>query len=128
MDTQTERIALRLMDLTSLNDEGARRAAQILLERGAGCVVITLGARGALLHDAHRSLLIPTFNAGAVVDTSGAGDAFNGGFVAALAEGLALPEALRFASAVAGISVTRPGTASSMPSRAEVEALLAASH
>src|SRR3546814_18364570 len=63
-------------------------------------------------------------DAGAVVETTGAGDAFNGGLAVALTRGLAPREAVRFANAVAGISVTRAGTASSMPSRDEVEALL----
>ena len=60
-----------------------------------------------------------------MVETAGAGDAFNGGFAAAIAKGLSPLEATRFGCAVAGISVTRPGTAPSMPSLAEVEALLA---
>ncbi|MBC7143639.1 MAG: ribokinase, partial [Rhodobacteraceae bacterium] len=67
------------------------------------------------------------FVAGPVVETTGAGDAFNGGFAAALARGAGPIEAVRFGCATAGISVTRPGTAPSMPSRAEVEALLAGS-
>ena len=61
---------------------------------------------------------------GKVVDTTGAGDAFNGGFAVALSEGMPIEAALRFASATAGISVTRPGTAAAMPSRAEIDALL----
>lgn len=61
---------------------------------------------------------------GPAVDTTGAGDAFNGGFACALAEGHGLDDALRFATAVAALSVTRPGTAASMPDRDEVEALL----
>ena len=59
-----------------------------------------------------------------VAETTGAGDAFNGGLAAALARGTSPLEAVRFACAVAGISVTRPGTAPSMPTLAEVEALL----
>jgi ribokinase len=59
-----------------------------------------------------------------VVETTGAGDAFNGGFAVALAEGRDILQAARFGCAVAGISVTRPGTAPSMPLRAEVDALL----
>ncbi|MBZ0291473.1 MAG: ribokinase [Anaerolineae bacterium] len=60
-----------------------------------------------------------------VVDTTGAGDAFNAGLAVALAEGHALPQAVAFASATAALCVTRPGTANSMPQRAEVDALLA---
>ena len=60
-----------------------------------------------------------------MVETTGAGDAFNGAFAVALAEGRDPVAAVRFGCAAAGISVTRPGTARSMPERAEVEALLA---
>jgi ribokinase len=59
-----------------------------------------------------------------VVDTTGAGDAFNGGFAVALAEGKDIVDATRFACAVAGISVTRHGTSPSMPMRTEVDSLL----
>jgi ribokinase len=61
-----------------------------------------------------------------VVDTTGAGDAFNGGFAVALAEGKSLEAAIQFANATAALSVTRPGTAPAMPTRAEVDAFLAA--
>jgi ribokinase len=60
-----------------------------------------------------------------VVDTTGAGDAFNGGLAVALAEGRELPEAIAFANATAALCVTGPGAARSMPRREEVEALLA---
>jgi ribokinase len=60
-----------------------------------------------------------------VVETTGAGDAFNGGFAVALARGMDPVEAVRFGCAVAGISVTRPGTAPSMPTLPEVEKVLA---
>ncbi len=102
----------------------ARRAAEVLLSKGVGMALITLGAQGSLLHGKGKSVHIPIFSAGKVVDTTGAGDAFNGGFAAALARGAAPEEAARFGSAVAGISVTRPGTAPSMPYLHEVQALL----
>ena len=57
-------------------------------------------------------------------ETTGAGDAFNGGFAVALAEGMSPADAVRFGAATAGISVTRSGTAPSMPTRAEIETLL----
>ncbi len=103
----------------------ARAAAAALVGRGAGAAVITLGARGALYHGAGRSELVPAISAGPVVETTGAGDAFNGGFATGLARGMDPLEAVRFGCAVAAISVTRPGTAPSMPDLAEVEALLA---
>jgi ribokinase len=105
--------------------ETARAAAERLVARGAGAVVITLGSQGALLHGGGRSELVPAVSAGPVVETTGAGDAFNGGFATGLARGMDPAAAVRFGCAVAGISVTRPGTAPSMPSLAEVEALLA---
>ena len=59
-----------------------------------------------------------------VVETTGAGDAFNGAFAVALSEGTSAVDAVRFGCATAAISVTRPGTAPSMPTRDEVEQLL----
>lgn len=104
--------------------EDARAAAGVFLERGVKAAVITLGEKGALYHDAGRSEHVPAVSAGPVVETTGAGDAFNGGFAAALAREMEPVAAVRFGCAVAGISVTRPGTAPSMPRLAEVEALL----
>ncbi len=104
--------------------EDARRAGDVFLAKGVGMALITLGEAGALLHGRDNSQLIPAFRAGTVVETAGAGDAFNGGFAAGLAEGMTPAEAARFGCAVAGISVTRAGTAPSMPRRDEVEALL----
>jgi ribokinase len=105
--------------------DSAIEAAGALLKRGAGAAIITLGENGALFRDAGRTLHVPAFNAGPVVETTGAGDAFNGGLATALAAGMEVFEALRFGCATAAISVTRPGTAPSMPTRAEIEALLA---
>lgn len=104
--------------------EDAEAAADLLLPRGVGTVILTLGARGALVKNSQLTQHVPAFQAGAVVDTAGAGDAFNGGFAVGLAEGLGIVEAVQMGCAVAGISVTRPGTAPSMPTRAEVDALL----
>jgi ribokinase len=101
----------------------ARRAGDALIGKGAGTALITLGERGALFHDKARSLHIPAFAAGAVVETAGAGDAFVGAFAAALARGIDPVEAARFGSAAAGISVTRRGTAPAMPQFAEIEGL-----
>jgi ribokinase len=99
-------------------------AAAALRAQGAGAAVITLGARGALYHDAERTVMVPALSAGPVVETTGAGDAFTGGFAAALAAGRDPVEAARFGCATAAISVTRPGAANAMPTRAEILALL----
>ncbi|TPI67543.1 ribokinase [Mesorhizobium sp. B3-1-3] len=120
---ETEAEGLTGIKVSSIDD--ARRAADALLAKGVGAVIVTLGEKGALLHTKTRSEHVGAVNAGPVVETTGAGDAFNGGLAAALAKGVEPLEAIRFACAVAGISVTRPGTAPSMPTLKEVEALLA---
>jgi ribokinase len=122
--TPNESEAAQLTGLSVTSVDEARRAGDVFLEKGVGAALITLGAAGALLHDARQSVLVPAFRAGPVVETAGAGDAFNGGFAAALARGEPALAATRFGCAAAGISVTRPGTAPSMPSLAEIEALL----
>jgi ribokinase len=122
---ETEAAALTGQRLESLDD--ARRAGDALLAKGAGTALITLGEKGALFHARGRSDLVPAVKAGPVVETTGAGDAFVGGFAAALARGSDPLAATRFGCAVAGISVTRAGTAPSMPTLAEVEALMSRS-
>jgi len=120
---ETEAEGITGVAVTSVED--AIKAADVLLEIGVGAALITLGENGVLYRDAERTEHVGIFNAGPAVETTGAGDAFNGGFATALAEGMDPIEAVRFGSATAGISVTRPGTAPSMPSRAEIDALLA---
>jgi len=120
---ETEAATLTGLSVATLND--AKRVGDALLAKGAKNALITLGERGALLHNSRSSIEIPAFSVGPVVETTGAGDAFVGGFAAAMARGIDPAEAARFGCAVAGISVTRPGTAPSMPRLAEVEALLA---
>ncbi|GGE12065.1 ribokinase [Aureimonas endophytica] len=120
---ETEAAALTGLPLRSLDD--ARRAGDWFLAKGAGTALITLGERGVLLHGRGASDHVPAVAAGPVVETAGAGDAFVGAFAAALAKGLDPLAAARFGAAAAGISVTRPGTAPSMPHLDEVQALLA---
>ena len=106
--------------------EQAKLAAAALLASGARNVILTLGARGALVATSDGSMtLVPACDAGPVLETTGAGDAFCGGFATALAEGQPLLDAVRFGCATAGISVTRAGTAPSMPHRHEIDSLLA---
>jgi ribokinase len=122
--TPNEHEAALLAGVPVRNVEEARRAGDIFLAKGAGAALITLGEKGALLHTAALSTHVPAIDAGQVVETAGAGDAFNGAFAAALARKLEPEMAVRFACAAAGISVTRHGTAPSMPHLAEIEALL----
>ncbi|WP_137113676.1 ribokinase [Mesorhizobium sp. GR13] len=118
---ETEAEALTGRAVESIDD--ARAAAEIFLAKGAGAAIVTLGKRGALLHTPDRSVHVPALSAGPVVETTGAGDAFNGGFAAAMAKGHSPLEAVKFGCAVAGVSVTRAGTAPSMPSLEEAMAL-----
>ncbi|MBA3910126.1 MAG: ribokinase [Rhodobacter sp.] len=122
---ESEAEALTGLPVTTVAE--AEAAADSLLAKGVGAVVITLGGNGALYRDGTRSVHVPVISAGPVVETTGAGDAFNGGFAVALSEGRDVVEAVRFGCATAGISVTRPGTAPAMPARPEIEALLARS-
>jgi len=103
----------------------APQLAHALLALGPKAVILKLGDRGCFFHDGDRSLLAPSFACEAV-DSTAAGDVFNGGLAVALAEDMNLAEALRFANAAAGISVTRMGAQASAPARGEVDAFLAA--
>ena len=103
--------------------EDAERAGRILLDRGVKNVVVTMGRRGALYVGREQSFLLPTVP-NQPVDTTGAGDAFNGALCVALAEGMPIRRAMMFANTAAAISVTRAGTSPSMPQRAEIDALI----
>lgn len=94
-----------------------------LLRRGMRTVIVTLGAAGVLVAREDRLEHIPAFQVTAV-DTTAAGDAFNGGLGAALARGAPLTEAIRYAQAVAALSVTRLGAQPSLPTEAEVAAFI----
>jgi ribokinase len=124
--TPNETEAAMLSGLPVGNAEEAARAADALIARGAGAVVITMGAAGALLRRDGRTTVVPAVKAGPVIDTTGAGDSFNAAIAVALSEGRSLEEALGFACAVAGLKVTRAGAGAGMPYRAEVAALLKA--
>ena len=122
---ETEAEALTGVEVKTIED--AKKAATELCRQGAKTAIVTLGERGALVHNQTISQLIPAFIAGAVVETTGAGDAFNGGFAAALATGMDVLAATKFGCATAALSVTRPGAAGSMPNEAEIHKLLALS-
>lgn len=103
--------------------ESADRAAKVFLDKGVENVLITLGGRGVYIYSDGKSKIVPAYHVNAI-DTTGAGDAFNGGLLAALAEGKTLEEAAFFANALAALSVQRRGAAPSMPDRCEIDAFL----
>ena len=104
--------------------EDCRAAATRFLEMGVKNVIITLGVRGCYFTDGRRELTLPSIPVKAV-ETTGAGDAFNGGLATAIAEGMPIERALAFATCTAALSVTKLGSAQSMPMRQEILALLA---
>ena len=104
--------------------EDCKKAAKVFFDMGVKNVIITLGVRGVYFTDGKRELVVPALKMKAV-ETTGAGDAFNGGFVTAIGEGLDVETALKFATCTSAISVTRLGAAQSMPRREEILALLA---
>ncbi|MBL8592533.1 MAG: ribokinase, partial [Devosia sp.] len=124
--TPNETEAATLTGLKVETEADALAAAKEFVRRGARNALITLGEKGALLHGEAGTHMVPAFKVAKVVETTGAGDAFNGGFAVALAEGQSPVEAIRFGCATAGLSVQKPGTAPSMPTRAEIEAMLKA--
>jgi ribokinase len=105
--------------------EAATRAAQHLLTRGVRRVIVTLGAQGVLSCDGTSALHFPAFPVDAV-DTTGAGDAFNGALAVGLAAGGTWEEALPLANAAAALACTKRGAQTSFPRRAEVEAFMRA--
>ncbi len=105
------------------SDEDAAQAAAVLHDKGIPSVLITLGSRGVWLSEEGRGERIAGFKVDAV-DTIAAGDTFNGALITALLEGMAMPQAVRFAHAAAAIAVTRPGAQPSVPWREETDSFL----
>lgn len=114
---ESEAEALTGVAVTDL--DSARRAGEHLLQLGAGKVIITLGAQGALLVTAkgHQHFPAPVVQP---LDTTAAGDTFIGGFAAGLVRGLEEGEAITFGQRAAALSVTRAGAQPSIPYLAEL--------
>jgi ribokinase len=111
---------IKLADIITPNETEAEQLGKLSAEKR---IVTTLGGEGAVWREGEKTGKVPAYKV-QVVDTVGAGDAFNAGLAVALAEGKNLPDAVQFANAVAALSVTRKGAASSMPRREEVEAFI----
>jgi ribokinase len=106
--------------LTGLSDPES--AAKDLCARGVRSVVVTLGERGALLVEQEGSRLFPAYPV-QPVDTTAAGDAFNGALACALAEGQVLEAAIPFANAAGALAATKRGAQDSLPARREIDQL-----
>jgi ribokinase len=115
-ETEAELLTgIKVTDVTS-----ARASAIVLCAKGVKRVVITLGSRGAFVYADGHGTLVPAFKVEAV-DTTAAGDVFNGALAVALTEEVPLVEAVRFAAQAAAIAVTRMGAQASAPYRKEIE-------
>ena len=121
--TPNETEASILSGVKVVNMDDAKRAARVLKAKGIGNVIITMGSKGALVLTDSTEYIIDPIKV-KVVDTTGAGDAFNGGLATALAEGRDIVQAVAFANATGALSVTKVGTAPAMPCRNEIEQLL----
>ena len=121
--TPNEGEAERLSGVAVRDAGSAAAAGRALRGRGVGAVIVTLGSQGSLACTARDDIRVPVFPVEAV-DTTAAGDAFNGALGAALAGRDPLPDALRFASAAAALACTRRGAQPSLPTRAEVDRFL----
>ena len=117
--TPNEKEASLLTGVEVEDEVSARRAAKILADKGVAIIIITMGSRGALLYDGaiFTHIATPVVEA---IDTTAAGDVFNGALVVALSEGKDLADAVSFACDVSAISVTRRGAQSSVPYRSEL--------
>jgi ribokinase len=116
--TPNESEARQLTGVAVEDEPTARRAAQKLLQQGARNVVVTLGSNGALVVG-EETLFVPAHRVEAL-DSTAAGDAFNGGLAAALARGESISEAVRQASLAGAVSVTRMGAQPSLPTLEEI--------
>lgn len=118
--TPNETEAEALTGIAIKSEEDARAAAAKLMEKGVGNVIITLGCKGSLVCTPEECTIVPARRVQAV-DTTGAGDVYNGALVAALSEGRSLVDAAGVATIASSISVTRMGAQTSAPYRKETE-------
>lgn len=116
---ETEAEALSGIAIKTVED-AALAAKKLYSSFGIAQIIITMGAKGVFWYNGKDSLLIPSFKVAAVVDTTAAGDTFNGALATALAEGQELKNAISFGCAAAALSVTKPGAQPSIPLRQDI--------
>lgn len=123
--TPNETEAEKLTGITVVTEEDAKHAASSLHESGVKTVIITLGSKGAFLSDPVNGIqtMVPGFKVEAV-DTTAAGDVFNGQLAVSLAEGMTLTNAIQTAHAAAALSVQGLGAQSSIPRREQTDSFL----
>jgi ribokinase len=121
--TPNETEASVISGIKVITFEDAAKAAGLIKSKGIETVIITMGGKGAFVSTQSAEYRIEPFPVD-VLDTTGAGDAFNGGLATALAEGMEMHDAVQFANATGALSVTKLGTAPSMPYRHEIDELL----
>jgi ribokinase len=121
--TPNESEAGTLTDIPTGDEKGDAAAAAALYDKGIETVLLTLGARGVYTHTADWKGHVAGFKVKAV-DSTAAGDVFNGALAVAIAEGKDLNEAINFANAAGALAVTRLGAQPSAPTREEIESLL----
>ena len=123
--TPNETEAERLTGISVTNEQSALKASRVLHERGVNTVIITLGSEGAFfsVHDSNHYQMVEGFKVN-VVDTTAAGDVFNGQLAVSLTEGMSLVEAIRSAHGAAALSVQNLGAQSSVPRREETDCFL----
>jgi ribokinase len=122
--TPNETEAEILTGITLIHKSDLAKAADALLEKGMRAVLITLGAKGVYVAIREKKEVVPAFKV-IPVDTTAAGDAFNGALAVALAEGRPLLEAARFANAAAALATTKMGAQPSLAMRTDIDRLLA---
>ena len=118
--TPNETEAELISGIPVVDETSAIAAAKRMAELGVKRIIITMGSKGAMLYEDGEAELIPSIRVKAV-DTTAAGDCFNGALTIAISEGRSLKDAVLFANRAAAISVTRPGAQVSMPYRHEVD-------
>ena len=121
--TPNETEASQLTGVEVKTKEDAEKAAEILMSKGVKNVIVTLGSQGSYIKTAKESRFLKAYKVNAI-DTTGAGDAFNGAFAARFAESGDIFEAAEYANAAAAVSVTRIGAAPAIATKAEVDAFI----
>ena len=121
--TPNEVEASQLVGFPVTGEESARKAAEVLLEKGVKCAIVKLGAKGVYCSTPSESFFVRAFSVNSV-DTSAAGDAFNCGLAAAFSEGLSLRQAVIWGAAAGALAATKSGAQPSLPDRVTFDKFL----